>query len=146
MNNNQKCKVHSVGCKEGLPLFSAGCIGQWDLFVSQSLGTWSAPPECSQGSQGAALVFGRKQVPKRLVSYILAFLFQSDPCKILPLWQQLLDLLFSLEDKEKLPDLLVVGTGGTVPSESVSAWVMPGSPGLGNVKTHHLWWVVGGVL
>lgn len=57
-----------------------------------------------------------------------------------------MDLLFSLEDKEKLPDLLVVGTGGAVPSEPMHAWVLPGSPELGNVKTHHLWWVVGGVL
>ena len=53
-----------------------------------------------------------------------------------------MDLLFSLEDKEKLPNLLVMGTGGAVLSGTMHVWVLPGSPGLRNIRNHHLWWVV----
>lgn len=36
----------------------------------------------------------------------------------------------------------MVGTGGAVPLKAAHAWVLPGSPDLGNTENHYVWWVV----
>lgn len=68
-------------------------LGPWDLLMSQSYGTWSTPPKCSQRSQGLPWCLeggGAKAVG--LLDF--DFLFLKWYLQILPRGQWLMDLTF----------------------------------------------------